>query len=137
MTVRPLAHDIPGDEEDIRAITAVFTELEAAFAEHDAAKFDARFAEDVIFTAVNGVRFTGWDDIHAYHQERLEHHAEGIRTWYEIDRITFPAPGAALVFVRQPVRTEHGTRSNIGTWVLSKKDGQWWVAAIQNTAVAA
>jgi uncharacterized protein (TIGR02246 family) len=133
---RPLTQDIPGDEEDVSSITAIFAELTAAFAEHDAVKFDARFAADIVFTAVNGVRFTCWEDIHAYHKERLDHHAEGIRTWYEIDRITFPAPGVAIAFVRQPVTTEHGTRTNVGTWVLSQKDGQWWVCAIQNTAVA-
>jgi uncharacterized protein (TIGR02246 family) len=137
MTVRPLAQDSPGAEEDVRAIKEVFAELEDAFAAHDAVKFDDRFTQDVVFTAVDGVRFTGWGDIHAYHKERLDHHAVGISTWYEIDGISFPAPDIAVAFVRQPVRAPDGSRrTNVGTWVLTRKADRWWICAIQNTAVA-
>lgn len=91
----------------------------------------------MVFTAVNGRRFHGWDDIHGYHRERLAHHADDISTWYEIDSITFPAPTVALVFLRQPVRTPQGQRANIGTWVLTKRDGAWWVRTAQNTGITA
>lgn len=136
MTDRPAAHDTPADDEDVQQITEIFTELESAFVEHDAVKFDGRFTSDIVFTAVNGHRFHGWEEIHAYHKERLEHHAEGIRTWYEIDGITFPSPDIATAFVRQPVTTPEGERTNVGTWVLTKKNGTWWICAIQNTGVA-
>jgi uncharacterized protein (TIGR02246 family) len=125
------------DDVDARAIRTIFDDLEAAFSEHDASKFDSRFTSDIIFTAVNGQRFHGWDDIHSYHKERLENHADGIRTWYEIDAITFPAPTVAIAFVRQPVVAADAKRSNVGTWVLTKKSGRWWVCAIQNTGVVA
>ncbi|WP_046472328.1 SgcJ/EcaC family oxidoreductase [Allosalinactinospora lopnorensis] len=136
MTDRPSTQDIPDDDADVRRIKEVFAELEAAFAEQGAAGFDGRFTADIVFTAVNGRRFHGWEESHAYHKERLENHADGIRTWYEIDRITFPAPDVAVAFVRQPVATPVDERTNVGTWVLVKKNGQWWVSAIQNTGVA-
>ncbi|NYH80391.1 uncharacterized protein (TIGR02246 family) [Actinopolyspora biskrensis] len=136
MRDRPKAHDAVGDEDDARAIRRIFTELREAFAEHDAEKFDERFASDVVFTAVNGQRFHGWEEIHRYHRERLTHHAEGIRTWYEIDRITFPDPSVAVVFLRQPVVTRDDQRASIGTWVLVKKEGSWWFCAMHNTGIA-
>lgn len=136
MTDRPVTQEISSDEQDVRQIEVIFAELEEAFAEHDAAKFDSRFTSDVVFTAVNGQRFYSWEEIHSYHRERLTHHADGIRTWYEIDHIAFPTETVALVFLRQPVRTPQDQRANIGTWVLTKKDGSWWVCAMQNTAIA-
>ncbi|MER7986130.1 SgcJ/EcaC family oxidoreductase [Streptomyces noursei] len=123
--------------DDARHITDLFDELESAFAQQDAAKFDRRFTDDVVFTAVNGLRLVGWEALHAYHRERLGQHAEGIETWYEIERITFPSPDVAVVFFRQPVAMDQHQRVNVGTWVLVKQDGQWRVSAGQNTGVAA
>lgn len=136
MTDRPATHAASPNDADVRQIRELFSELEAAFTEHDAVKFDARLTSDIIFTAVNGLRFHGWEDIHAYHKERLENHAVGIETWYEIEAVSFPAPDVAVAFVRQPMITSAGKRSNVGTWVLTRKDGVWWVCAIQNTGVA-
>lgn len=136
MPHRPVTEKQAPDEHDVRAIEELFADIQAAFAEHDVVKFDARFTADVVFTAVNGRRFHGWEEIHAYHRERLEHHADDITTWYEIDHITFPEPTVALVFLRQPMVTPGGRRANIGTWVLVKRDGTWWFSAMQNTGIA-
>ncbi|MEU6111541.1 SgcJ/EcaC family oxidoreductase [Streptomyces albidoflavus] len=136
MTDRPDTQECQTNEDDVRLIEEIFAGLESAFAEHDAAKFDERFTEDVVFTAVNGARFFGWEKIHAYHSERLTGHAGGINTWYEIERITFPAPDVAVVFFRQPIVVSEHKRANAGTWVLVKRDGQWWISAGQNTGVA-
>lgn len=137
METRPTALPGPADDTDTERIREVFSELEAAFAAQDAAAFDARFTADIVFTAVDGRRFHGWEPIHAYHKERLENHAGGIRTWYEVESVGFPAPGVAVAAVRQPVVTPVDERANVGTWVLVKRDGRWWVCAIQNTGVAA
>lgn len=136
MTERPETQQAPSDEDDVRRIKELFAELETAFAEQDAATFDARFTADIVFTAVNGTRFTNWDELHAYHRERLTGHADGITTWYEIERVTFPTPDVAVVSFRQPIVVGDHRRANVGTWVLVKRDGQWWVSAGQNTGVA-
>lgn len=136
MTVRPLRQNATDGKGDTDAIEDIFVELTTAFAERDAAKFDHRFTEDAVFTAVNGRRFTNWQDLHAYHKDRLANHADGIRTWYEIERIIFPGPDIAVVAIRQPLHTSNGVRANVGTWVLVKRNGQWWVCAVQNTGVA-
>ena len=136
MKDRPSTQSVSASDTDVNQIRNIFTELESAFVEHNAERFDSRFTSDIIFTAVNGQRFHGWKDIHAYHKERLDNHAAGIQTWYEVDTITFPAPDVAVAFVRQPVVTLTGKRSNVGTWVFVKKQGTWWICAIQNTGVA-
>ncbi|SFT81404.1 conserved hypothetical protein [Actinopolyspora lacussalsi subsp. righensis] len=136
MSNRPKAHHDDDHEEDLHAIRKVFDELETAFVEHDAAKFDDRFTADTVFTAVNGVRFQDWQELHEYHKERLENHADGIRTWYEIEQVIFPRSDVAIVCLRQPAISQAGRRANVGTWILSKLDGQWWICAAQNTGVA-
>lgn len=136
MTTRPAGQNEPASPADIHAVEALFADLIAAFDAHDAVAFDKWFTDDIVFTAVDGTRYTNWTDLHAYHRERLTHHAEGIETWYEIDQITFPAPDVAVAAVRQPIRSPAGARENIGTWVLVRKQDRWWVCAIQNTGVA-
>lgn len=136
MTDRPNSQSDLSEQQDQRRIEEIFTELENAFREADAARFDARFTQDVVFTAVNGARFVGWDALHAYHRERLAVPTDGIRTWYEIERVTFLAPGVAMAFFRQPIETAGTRRANVGTWILVKQDGDWWICAGQNTGVA-
>ncbi|MHC8563151.1 SgcJ/EcaC family oxidoreductase [Streptomyces albidoflavus] len=116
VTDRPDTQECQTDKDDVRLIEGIFADLESAFAEHDAAKFDERFTADVVFTAVNGARFLGWEKIHAYHSERLTGHAGGIDTWYEIEHITFPAPDVAVVFppAHRGVRTQAGQCGNVG-----------------------
>ncbi|MFF0629442.1 SgcJ/EcaC family oxidoreductase [Streptomyces sp. NPDC004296] len=126
----PAAHT-----DDAHHITNLFNELETAFTEQDATKFDQHFTNDVIFTAVNGTRLTGWQALHTYHRERLTHHTHNIQTWYEIEHITFPHPNIAIVFFRQPITTPHHQRTNVGTWILIKQNHQWHITAGQNTNV--
>lgn len=118
----------------IRELLAV---LEAAFAQADAERFDAPFTADVVFTAVDGARFVGWEALHAYHRDRLSTPTDALTTWYELEHISFPAPDVAVVALRQPIEVAGARRANVGTWTLVKRDGAWWVCAAQNTGVAA
>ncbi|WP_369200774.1 SgcJ/EcaC family oxidoreductase [Streptomyces sp. PU-14G] len=143
MANRPSTSTSPRDgddaahaEEDRQRIRELFTELEAAFAQADAARFDAPFAADVVFTAVDGARFAGWEALHAYHRDRLSTPTDAITTWYELEHIAFPAPDVAVVALRQPIEVAGSRRANVGTWTLIKRDGSWWVSAAQNTGVA-
>lgn len=64
------AHAAENAEETAR-IRELLAELEAAFAQADAERFDAPFTADIVFTAVDGARFVGWEALHAYHRDRL------------------------------------------------------------------
>ncbi|MEJ8652558.1 SgcJ/EcaC family oxidoreductase [Streptomyces sp. MS1.AVA.3] len=132
-----MTQDAPAREEDVRRIKEMFTELEAAATAHDAVALNGRFTADVTFTVADGRRFDGWEQIHAHHEERLEHHAEGFRTWFEIDAMAFPTPDVAVVSARQLWSAPHGEGVNTGTWVLTRKNGAWWFCAVQNTGVTA
>ncbi|AGP55595.1 SgcJ/EcaC family oxidoreductase [Streptomyces rapamycinicus] len=135
MADRPWAQSTPAREEDVHQIQELFTELETAASAHDAVGFNARFTADVTFTVGDGRRFRGWEEIHSYHKERLDHHAEGFRTSLEIDHITFPAADVAVVSTRQHWATPQDSGANAGTWVLTRKDGAWWVCTVQNTRI--
>ncbi|MEU7317214.1 SgcJ/EcaC family oxidoreductase [Streptomyces sp. NPDC007083] len=143
MSDRPSTPTTPRDEEgtarfkeDKHRIEELFADLEAAITQADAARFDAPFAADVVFTAVDGARFVGWKALHAYHRERLSTPTDAITTWYELEHITFPAPDVAVVALRQPIEVAGTRRANVGTWTLIRRNGSWWVSAAQNTGVA-
>lgn len=133
MTNHP--HPPTTHHDDTHAITHLFHQLETAFAEHDATKFDQPFTDNVIFTTVNGKRLIGWKALHAYHQERLQNHAHNIQTHYHIEKITYPNPQTAIVFLRQPITHPHHQQENVGTWILIKQNNQWHITAGQNTHV--
>ncbi len=137
MANRPSAQDMPAHDEDIRQIKELFTELEDAASAHDADAFNARFTADVRFTVGDGRRFLGWEEIHAYHKERLDHHTEGFRTSIEIDDMIFPAADAAVVSARQHWAHPRDSGVNASTWVLAKNYGTWWVCTVHNTRITA
>ncbi|HSA53545.1 MAG TPA: SgcJ/EcaC family oxidoreductase [Yinghuangia sp.] len=120
----------------MRAIDEVFAEIQAGVGEFDAERVGARFTSNASFTTPAGQRFDGWAAVNAHHRRQLASPVEGFRTSITVERVTFPAPDTAVVFVRQNASTTAGDFANAGTWVLVKRDGGWWVHAVHNTNVA-
>ncbi|MFJ8746322.1 SgcJ/EcaC family oxidoreductase [Embleya sp. NPDC127516] len=133
---RPVISEQAASGEDLRAIDEVFAEIQAGVSEFDAGRVGARFTANASFTTPAGQRFDGWEAINAHHRRQLANPVEGFRTHIALERVTFPAPDIAVVFVRQNAATAAGDFANAGTWVLVKQDGSWWVQAVHNTNVA-
>ncbi|MGW0665014.1 SgcJ/EcaC family oxidoreductase [Streptodolium elevatio] len=121
--------------EDLRAIDEVFAEIQAGVSEFDADRVGARFTANASFTTPAGQRFDGWEAVNSHHRRQLANPVEGFRTRIALERVTFPAPDTAVVCVRQNASTAAGDFANAGTWVLVKRDGDWWVHAVHNTNV--
>ncbi|MFI6094512.1 SgcJ/EcaC family oxidoreductase [Lentzea sp. NPDC051213] len=103
-------------------------------------EFISLFREDAIWTTAHGKRLTGRDEIASFTRQVLPGAMKEATASYEVAHILFIRPDVAAVKIRQrPVRLD-GTPildQNEGSplYILSKEDGEWRIAAGQNTIV--
>lgn len=135
MPERPKAQDLPADEQEMRQITDLFTGLEEGFNQKDPTMLDHQFTSDAVMIAPDGTMVQGWDDLIAYHTERLNEPASDWKTRFSIIDVNFINQDIAIVFSRQETTTPNGEIINQGTTVLTHKNGNWWICAMQSTNV--
>lgn len=95
---------------------------------------------DVVLVNVAGTRLVGRDAVRQAMQAALRTPLADVVTTNEVDRISFVRPDVALMSGTKRVFIDaDGTRSESFraclTFVLVKDDGEWLIAAIQNTPV--
>lgn len=103
-------------------------------------EFIGLFREDAIWTTAHGKRLTGRDEIAAFTRQVLPGAMKEATATYEVVHVVFIRPDVAAVKIRQrPVKLDGTpiTDQNEGSplYVLSKEDGEWKIAAGQNTVV--
>lgn len=103
-------------------------------------EFIGLFREDAIWTTAHGKRLTGRDEIAAFTRQVLPGAMKDGTATYEVAHVVFIRPDVAAVKIRQrPVKPDGTpiTDQNEGSplYVLSKEDGEWKIAAGQNTVV--
>jgi uncharacterized protein (TIGR02246 family) len=152
----PRVDGAPAPQGDVDAITALVAKVEHA--QHNALpdEFMSLFRTDAVWTTAHGKRLTGFDEIsaftHAVLPAAIDHE---MTATYEAEHILFIRPDVAAVKVRQrPVRRD-GRPLDMNTelspeelvvnhpdkvpggplYVVAKDDGQWKIAAAQNTKV--
>jgi uncharacterized protein (TIGR02246 family) len=78
------------------------------------------------------------------HRRMLPQRVGGASSHYETVRVTAPATDVAIAQVRRTALTEDGTPvaaddpgtfSEMTTFVLVRRDGEWWLAAGQHTPI--
>jgi uncharacterized protein (TIGR02246 family) len=126
------------------AVDAFVAELQAGVDGRDADVFNAHFADDVLWGTPFGDTVLGYDTLHDVHRRMLPRHVGGASSRYETVRVSAPAPDVAVAQVRRvamgedgtPVAdTDPGTFSEMTTFVLVRRSGQWWLAAGQHTPI--
>lgn len=132
---RPTVAMDGGATDDVVAIERLFTGLEDAFHRQDADAFDARFSADAVQVTAAGQELRGWDEIHAYHRERLQGHTHGLRVDLDVVNAAFLSTEVAVVHTLQTTTAPGGERRNAGTWTLAKRGGDWWIFAAHQTNV--
>ncbi|KOV82923.1 SgcJ/EcaC family oxidoreductase [Nocardia sp. NRRL S-836] len=105
-----------------------------------AEEFIGLFRADAIWTTAHGKRLTGRDEIASFTRQVLPGAAKEATATYEVAHVLFIRPDVAAVKIRQrPVRPDGTpiTGQNEGSplYLLSKEDGEWRIAAGQNTIV--
>lgn len=104
-----------------------------------AEEFINLFREDAIWTTAHGKRLTGRDEIASFTRKVLPGASKEATATYEVAHVLFIRPDVAAVKIRQRPVTPAGEPldQNEGSplYILSKEDGEWKIAAGQNTIV--
>jgi hypothetical protein len=133
MDTRPTLH-ATGTDETARKIAEDFAAgLQQAMTENSADVYDAAFATDILWGSPYGATVDGYPTLNAIHH-RL--HAENTAppSRFEVVTARHPAPGLLVTQIRRQAIDPEGF-SEMAMYVLVERDGQWWVAAGQNTPI--
>lgn len=122
--------------QDRQAATDVIDSLIDAWRPHDADAYGASFTLDATYVTFVGTYYRGRLDIVESHRILFAKYLKGTQLADEILDISFPAPNVAVVTGRGD--TYKGKRpkklSKVQTYTLVREaDGQWRIAAFQNT----
>ncbi|MCK9898205.1 nuclear transport factor 2 family protein [Frankia sp. AgB32] len=134
--IRPV---LDHDEAARAAAEAVFArfvvELQKGLDTSDADTYDRSFAADVVWGSPYGATLASFDDLNAVHRALM---ARGTAppSDFEVVAVRAPAPGVAIGQIRRRARDADGF-SEMALYALVERDGRWWLAAAQNTPIAA
>jgi uncharacterized protein (TIGR02246 family) len=125
---------------EIEAIKRVVATIQHAQQNELVDEFLGLFRADAIWTTGGGKRLFGRDEIAAFTRRVLPGGMKGFTVTFEVTRVLFIRNDVAAVKVRQLYASDDGSPSehdSEGTplFVMSKEDGQWRLAACQNTGV--
>ncbi|MFK4086878.1 SgcJ/EcaC family oxidoreductase [Kribbella sp. NPDC020789] len=117
------------------AIEAVLERLAEAWARGDAAAYAAEFTADATYVTWVGTVYRGRDDIATGHDALFGKYLKGTRMFTELVSLQPLDDRAAIAVTRGDVAKKHPRRlTKVQTFTLVREgDGQWRVAAFQNT----
>jgi uncharacterized protein (TIGR02246 family) len=100
--------------------------------------FAARFAEDADLVGFDGTHLKGRREIASFHQQLLDSWVKGSRLVGEVRSVRFLAPTVAVMHavggtVMAGQTDLEPERNSVQTLVALKDDGEWRLAAFQNT----
>ncbi|BCA52963.1 hypothetical protein W02_01030 [Nitrospira sp. KM1] len=102
--------------------------------------FASVFADDGDLIGFDGSHFKGRDQIGSFHQRLLDTHMKGSRLVGRIMSVRFVSPHAAVLHaigstIMPGASRPSPSRDSIQTMVVIHRDGEWRLAAFQNTRV--
>lgn len=125
--------------EDLVAIGQVVATVEHAMAHEDVEEFVGLYRPDAVATTAHGKVQIGREAIAAFTRSALPGSSGQFAVGYDVAHVVFVRPDVAIVKVRQhdPHPAEGAPDEGTPTYVMTKDDGRWRLAATQNTVVIA
>ena len=127
--------NLVADEEAVRGL---YGELMDGWNRGSGEDFAAVFTEDGDLVAFDGTHFEGRAEIAPFHQELFDKWLKGTRLVGRVKDVKFLSPDVALMHavgstVMRGKSEPSPERDSIQTLVAVRRDGQWRLAALQNT----
>ncbi len=117
-------------------------EIQSGLDQQDATVYNRHFAPDVMWGTPFGATIAGYDDLHAIHTRLLAQGVARPGSRYELVHVQAVAPDVVVAHVRRRETDDDddGTGglppfSEMALYVLVRRDGEWWLAAGQNTPI--
>jgi uncharacterized protein (TIGR02246 family) len=123
------------DEATVRAL---YQQLMDGWNQGSGDAFAAVFTEDGDLIGFDGTHFKGRQEIAPFHQQLFDKWLKGSRLVGEVKGVRFPSPDVALMHAlgRTVMRGKIDPvpeRDSIQTLVAMRQEGEWRLAAFQNT----
>jgi uncharacterized protein (TIGR02246 family) len=123
---------------DEKAVRGLYSELMEGWNRGSGEDFAAVFAEDGDLVAFDGTHFEGREEIAPFHQELFDKWLKGTRLVGKVKDVRFLSPDVALMHavgstIMRGKTAPSPERNSIQTLVAVRRDGQWRLAAFQNT----
>ena len=125
---------------DEAAVRDLYQQLMDGWNRGSGEAFAAAFTEDGDLVAFDGTRFKGREEIAPFHQELFDKWLKGSRLVGKVKDVRFVSPDVALMHavgstVMRGKSEPSPERDSIQTLIAIRQDGEWRLAAFQNTRV--
>ncbi len=131
MTPRPTLADLAEHTTAQRVAAHLAAELQRAGETGDADLYDNSFAADVLWGTPFGATVIGYDVLNPIHHKLMTAQVAPASA-FEVVAASSPAPGVVVTQIRRQA-ADPAAFSEMAMYVLVERDGQWWLAAAQNT----
>jgi uncharacterized protein (TIGR02246 family) len=126
------------DSADEAAVRALYQQLMDGWNQGSGDAFAAVFTEDGDLIGFDGTHFKGRQEIAPFHQRLFDKWLKGSRLVGEVKDVRFLSPDVALMHavggtVMRGKTDPVPERDSIQTLVATRQDGEWRLAAFQNT----
>jgi uncharacterized protein (TIGR02246 family) len=126
------------DSADEAAVRALYQQLMDGWNQGSGDAFAAVFTEDGDLIGFDGTHFKGRQEIAPFHQQLFDKWLKGSRLVGEVKDVRFLSPDVALMHavggtVMRGKSEPVPERDSIQTLVATRQDGEWRLAAFQNT----
>src|ERR687896_2174535 len=138
MAIHPDHHEITTNPADEAAVSGLYQQLMDGWNRGSGDAFAAVFTEDGDLVAFDGTHFKGRQEIAPFHQQLFDKWLKGSRLVGHVKDVRFLSPEVALMHavggtVMRGKSEPSPERDSIQTLVATRQEGEWHLAAFQNT----